>query len=338
MTPTLAFLLGDRNGIGPEIAAKLLADEDVRRAARIVAIGDREVFELGRRTAGVHFDYRVVADIDPAAPNDGSVRFLDRPTGAPAAADIGTATEPAGREVLDGLAFVVEQHRAGRIDGVVFAPFNKQAMRLGGLGRGDELDYVVERLGFTGNCGELNVLDRLWTSRVTSHVPLREVAGLLTVEGVLDAIALAHDSLAAAGFGRPRLAVAGLNPHAGDGGAFGREEIDVIAPAVERARQRGYAAEGPFPADTVFLRAQAGDYDCVVTMYHDQGQVAMKLMGFGRGVTVMGGIPLPMATAAHGTAYDIAGKGIARPDALRRAFEICVSMAAHRSGKAASAA
>jgi 4-hydroxythreonine-4-phosphate dehydrogenase len=294
------------------------------------------VFELGRRTAQTAFDYRVVDEIDPNAPADGTLRFVDRPTGEPAGATIGTATEAAGREVLAGLAFVVDEFRAGRIDGVVFAPFNKQAMRMGGLGRGDELDYVVERMGFRGNCGELNVLDRLWTSRVTSHVPLREVADLLTVDSVFDAIELAHDSLAAAGFARPRLAVAGLNPHAGDGGAFGREEIDVIAPAVERARQRGFAAEGPFPADTVFLRAQAGDYDCVVTMYHDQGQVAMKLMGFGRGVTVMGGIPLPITTAAHGTAYDIAGRGVARPDALRRAFEICVSMAAHKRGKAAA--
>ena len=129
-----------------------------------------------------------------------------------------------------------------------------------------------------------------------------------------------------AGYARPRIAVAALNPHAGDGGNFGREEIDVIAPAVAQGQKRQIAVEGPFPSDTVFLRARAGHFDAVLTMYHDQGQIAIKLLGFERGVTVLGGLPVPICTPAHGTAYDIAGKGIANVSATVQAFKLACAM------------
>jgi 4-hydroxythreonine-4-phosphate dehydrogenase len=133
--------------------------------------------------------------------------------------------------------------------------------------------------------------------------------------------------LRAAGLGKPRIAVAALNPHAGDGGNFGREEIDIIGPAVERAKARGLGVDGPYPADTVFVRAKGGQFDAVLTMYHDQGQIAMKLMGFDRGVTLLGGFPFPICTPAHGTAYDIAGKGIANSGATRAAVLLAANMA-----------
>ena len=152
---------------------------------------------------------------------------------------------------------------------------------------------------------------QLWNARVTSHISLAEVAARITTDAVLRAIRLTDGSMRKAGFARPRIAVAGLNPHAGDGGNFGREEIDAIEPAVAQARADGIATEGPFPADTVFLRAKGGAFDAVLTMYHDQGQIAMKLMGFDRGVTLLGGFDFPICTPAHGTAYDIAGQGIA---------------------------
>jgi 4-hydroxythreonine-4-phosphate dehydrogenase len=219
---------------------------------------------------------------------------------------------------------------------VCFTPFNKQAMHLGGLAHEDELRHVAHELGFTGVCGELNVLDELWTARVTSHVPLREVADLITPERVRDAVVLIDGALRAAGKEAPRIAVAGLNPHAGEGGVFGREEIDVIAPGVELARAAGAQVEGPYPADTLFLRARDGRYDAVVSMYHDQGQIGLKLMGFDRGVTVFGGLPIPIATPAHGTAYNIAGRNRADPRAIRQAFNLCTRMAAaHRRARAA---
>jgi 4-hydroxythreonine-4-phosphate dehydrogenase len=158
-------------------------------------------------------------------------------------------------------------------------------------------------------------------------VPLAAVTGLITEDAVLKATQLAHAALRAAGNPHPRIAVAGLNPHAGDGGIFGREEIDVIAPAIERARAEQIAAAGPYPADTVFVRARGGEFDAVVTMYHDQGQIAMKLMGFERGITILAGLPVPITTPAHGSAFDIAGKGAARVDALREAYLTACRMA-----------
>jgi 4-hydroxythreonine-4-phosphate dehydrogenase len=141
-------------------------------------------------------------------------------------------------------------------------------------------------------------------------------------------IQLIHESLVRAGIAAPRVGVCGLNPHNGDGGAYGREEIDVITPGVELARARGFAADGPYPADTMFVRAtrKSGGYDGVVTMYHDQGQIAMKLLGFERGVTVQGGLPMPITTPAHGTAYDIAGRGVANAGAMKNAFELACAM------------
>jgi 4-hydroxythreonine-4-phosphate dehydrogenase len=161
---------------------------------------------------------------------------------------------------------------------------------------------------------------------VTSHVALKDVSSLITVERIIAAIELVHLSLKLAAVEKPRIGVAALNPHAGDGGRFGREEIDIIAPAINRARAMEIIAEGPFPADTIFLKGLAGDYDAIVTMYHDQGQIAMKLAGFDHGVTVFGGVPFPVTTPAHGTAFDIVGKGQANVSAMHDAFDLACRM------------
>ena len=173
-------------------------------------------------------------------------------------------------------------------------------------------------LGFKGAATEFNILEGLWNARVTSHIPL--VGGIVAPYRSTrssQALELTATALRAAGFEPPRIGVAALNPHAGDGGNFGREEIDIIEPAVKKAKAKGLPADGPYPADTVFVRAKAGQFDAVLTMYHDQGQIAMKLLGFDRGVTLLGGFPFPICTPAHGTAYDIAGKGIANVGAAR---------------------
>lgn len=311
--PTLGLMLGDRNGIGSEITAHLLADPATYTEANLVVLGDPKVLAYGQQVTGLKLP--------------GQVNFLphtccpDEPIGT------GKVSSAAGAEVLDHLAQLLVLFKRREIDGIVFAPLNKLAMRRGGLAAGDELDFIVAKLGFNGNCGELNKLDRLWTSRVTSHIPLREVPAAITTPSVRAAIELAYDTLRSAGVEQPRIAVAGLNPHAGEGGTFGDEEERVIRPAIEQACSAGIDARGPYPSDTVFVAAKDGAYDAVVSMYHDQGQIALKLMGFGRGVTVMGGLPMPIVTAAHGTAYDIVGKGIARSDAMREAFRLCAAMA-----------
>ena len=221
----------------------------------------------------------------------------------------GQATLAGGRFATETFRRALLFAKAGHADAVFFTPFNKAAMRLAYRGYDDDVRFISDVLQQAGRASEFNVLDTLWNARVTSHVPLSEVSRSITGERIGQSLRLTDQCLRRAGFAMPRIAVAALNPHAGDGGNFGREEIDIIGPAVDAAKIEGLKVEGPFPSDTVFLRARAGHFDAVLTMYHDQGQIAMKLMGFERGVTLIGGLPFPVCTPAHGTAYDIAGKG-----------------------------
>jgi 4-hydroxythreonine-4-phosphate dehydrogenase len=253
--------------------------------------------------------------------------FIDLGHLDPASVILATATAEGGRFALTNYRQALTMARDGRADAVCFTPFNKNAMRLAHPVYDDEISFSADVVGLKGPASEFNMLEGLWNARVTSHIPLAEVASNITGERVLRALKLTDASMRTAGFERPRIAVAGLNPHAGDGGNFGREEIDAIGPAVEEAIAQGIATEGPFPADTVFLRARSGAFDAVLTMYHDQGQIAMKLMGFDRGVTLLGGFPFPICTPAHGTAYDIAGKGIANVGAARAAILLAAEMA-----------
>jgi 4-hydroxythreonine-4-phosphate dehydrogenase len=176
----------------------------------------------------------------------------------------------------------------------------------------------------------MNVLDGLWMSRATSHVSLRTALDQLTPERIADALTLADATMRNAGIATPRIAVAALNPHAGEGGLFGREEIEIIAPTIAAAAARGIACKGPYPADTVFLKAFGGEFDGVLAMYHDQGQIATKLKGFNRGVTVTAGLSTIFTTPAHGTAFDIVGRGIANTGALEQAIRLAARLATSR--------
>ena len=334
MKPTIGILLGDPSGVGLELSAKLLAEKEARERSNVVVIGDLRHLRKGEEIAGVSVPIRIVGDVAAADFERDTVAFIDFPTIDPADVPVGEASAEGGRSVYATIKEAIRLARAGAIDGFCFAPFNKFAIKLGGAPHGDEHVLFAMELEFDGPRCELNVLDNLWTTRVTSHIPLKDVAEHVTVERICDMTRLARDTLVSAGFARPRIAVCALNPHAGDGGQFGREEIDVIGPAIERSKGEGIAAAGPFPSDTVFVKARAGEFDAVVTMYHDQGQVAMKLMGFGRGVTVSGGLPIPITTPASGTAYDIVGKGIATPDGMRAAYELVCTMAAAKKAAA----
>ena len=299
---------GDPAGIGPELAEKLLHRSDTAEKANIILIGQKNSFA-----------FPSFVEVHPWS-------GLDAGTFQPKYA--GTEN---GKYMMEGLAEGVHLVTSGKADAFCFAPLNKTALRLGGMQSEDELRWFAEFLAYKGVCGELNVLQDLWTSRVTSHIPLKEVSSLLSIHKVFESIEMICNALKASGKASPRLAVCGLNPHNGDNGNYGDEEIRIIAPAVEMARAAGLPAEGPFPADTAFVRAirQDGGYDGVVTMYHDQGQIAMKLMGFEKGVTVHGGLPFPITTPAHGTAYDIVGKNVANPQAMLNAFELACRMGLH---------
>lgn len=327
MKPIIALAMGDPAGISPELTARLLTLDEVTAGARLVVIGDRRVLDEGARVAAVRLDLKTVSPDAGLSGEQERPVFIDLGHLDPASITRGTAAVEGGRFALANYRHALTLARDGRADAVCFTPFNKNAMRLAHPAYDDEISFSADVVALDGPASEFNVLDRLWNARVTSHIPLAEVAARITRERVLRAIRLTDASMRGAGFARPRIAVAGLNPHAGDGGNFGREEIDEIAPAVEQARAEGVATEGPFPADTVFLRARNGAFDAVLTMYHDQGQIAMKLMGFDRGVTLLGGFKFPICTPAHGTAYDIAGKGVAGIGATRAAVLLAIEMA-----------
>ena len=326
--PLIALAMGDPAGIGAELAVRLLSDDEVRQAADILLLGDRRVWALGSEQAGIEHD---LDDLDGFVAKGQALSdfgHLD-----PAGITVGHSSEAGGDFALTNFRIALKMAALGVADAVAFTPFNKHSMRLAEGDYVDEIGFIRRTIGAARDGSEFNILDEVWNARVTSHIPLGEVAGHITGERIAKAIDLTIDSMTAAGFERPRLAVAGLNPHAGDGGNFGREEIEVIEPAVRAAADRQLPVEGPFSPDTVFLRAKAGLHDAVLTMYHDQGQIAMKLMGFDRGITLIGGYPFPITTPAHGTAFDIAGQGKAHPGAAKRALTIGADMARRFKGK-----
>ncbi|KEA63954.1 4-hydroxythreonine-4-phosphate dehydrogenase [Marinobacterium lacunae] len=327
--PTVALTLGDPAGIGSELIAKLLSHRQVLEQANVVLVGDEWLWQRGQTIAGVQVELQPIVSLAEArAQAGGRPLFLAVDSVHPEEVEVGTARASGGASVLKVLDLCLAAVRDRQIDAICFAPLNKHAMKQAGMPFEDELHYFADYLNVDGFFCEFNTLGGLWTSRISSHVPLKDVPLYLEKGRIKQASQLIYRSLQAAGVAEPRVAVAALNPHGGDGGVCGREEIDIIAPAVEELNAEGVPVHGPFPADTIFLKARAGEYDAIVTMYHDQGQIAIKLLGFERGVTVQGGLPVPITTPAHGTAYDIAGQNRANVEATLQAFHIACRMGA----------
>ena len=328
--PVIALTLGDPAGIGPELIARLLGQTDAAQHANIVLVGDPWLWAEGQKIAGVQVataPVRSFAEVRARAPaNMGVVAWLGMDTVAPSQVQSGQAQAPGGASVLQVLNACMDAAKLREVDAICFAPLNKFAMKLGGLKHEDELHHFAKYLGVDSYFCEFNTLGDLWTSRVSSHIPLKDAASYLSRDRIKEATRLIYRSLQAAGVAQPKVAVAAFNPHGGDGGTCGREELEIIEPAVRELAAEGFPVGGPFPADTIFLKARDGEYQAIVTMYHDQGQIAIKLMGFSQGVTVQGGLPVPITTPAHGTAYDIAGQGKADVNATYNAFRIACRM------------
>ncbi len=328
--PVVALTLGDPAGIGPELIAKLLTRREVIGQAKVVLVGDPWLWEEGQAIAQITAPTRTVSNFEEVRSfPDGVPLFLSVETIHPGEAPRATVSSAAGDSVLKVLGTCLDAASAGLIDAICFAPLNKRSMGMSGMKFTDELHFFANHLKITSYVCEFNTLGTLWTSRVSSHVPLKDVVLYLTKERIIESVKLLYGALRSAGFEHPRVAVAALNPHAGDGGSFGREEIDIIAPAVSEANAEGYPVVGPFPADTIFLKARDGQYDGIVTLYHDQGQIALKLLGFDKGVTIHGGLPIPITTPAHGTAFDITGQNKANVEATVQAFLIACRMGLH---------
>ena len=246
----------------------------------------------------------------------------------------GEANEYCGASDLLQLDTAIDLCKAGKIEGFVFGPFHKGAMKMAGLHDESEHTYLAHAFNLTTPFCEVNMMDDLMTVRTTSHIPISEVSANITEQNLREAIELAE--ITGESFGhKPRIAVAALNPHCGEFGLCGREEVDVIQPTIEKVvKETGWNVTGPYSADTLFISALAGDFDVVVTMYHDQGQIALKLVGFQRCITVAGGQPYPIATCAHGTAFDKVGKGTATTDSFERAVKAVSRMALAKRAKA----
>lgn len=335
--PIIALYPGDCTGIGPEQTARIFAQDIGRDVAQRLFIGDSRVLELGKLQAGVEFDtYQVnrPSEIDGDRPG---VPVIDLGNTDPALYTPGAADPASGKVNGASLKAIIEFAKTGEIDALTFAPLHKRAMFDGGWPFPDEHRMFANFLGFSGLYSEMNVLDNQWMTRVTSHCSLREAVELVTHDRICDALTLANTTMINAGIAAPRIVVAALNPHSGEGGLFGMEEIEIIRPAVEHMAAQGINCEGPFPSDTVYLKAFRGDYDSVLAMYHDQGQIATKLKGFNKGVTITAGLDIVFTTPAHGTAYDIVGQGIADIGAYEAAIYLAARVASRKLAEKAAA-
>lgn len=324
--PILGILLGDAAGVGPEIVAKVAAKGILQEYSYPVIIGDIRVLKRGMKIANVDFPCYVIDDLADSDWKKG-LPVLDQNNLNPEEINLGEVSAYCGKASGDMLITAVNLYKEGLIDGFCFAPLNKGALKLAGFGYESEHYLFANLFNWTEPFGEVNVLDNLWAARVTSHIPVQDISSKLTVESILRAIILIHKTLKRAGLGNLKIAIAALNPHSGENGLCGREEIDIIIPAIEEARKLGIDVVGPYPSDILFIKAFQGEFKAVVTMYHDQGQIAMKLKGFEQGITIAGGFPAAIVTASHGTAYDIAGKGIAKTTAFENAVKMAATIA-----------
>lgn len=326
--PTVAMVLGDPAGVGPELVAKLLAQPAYRQKANVLLIADKAELHKGMEIAQTQFDYEEITAERLASYHftEGVPALIHHKCSHPAPFEYGKVTEQSGVYILETLKIAVDLAQAGYVQSICFAPLNKQAMHKGGLKYRDELHWFAEQTNFHDFVCELNVVDNIWAGRVTSHIPFKDIVPNLSVKAVVDCVRLLHKALTQAGVNNPKIAVQALNPHGGEGGVFGDEEITIITPGIEKAREYGIDVYGPFPGDTTMREVERLKIDGVVSMYHDQFSTALKLLGFERGVTVQGGIPIPITTANHGTAFDLHGKNVAIPTAFEAAFNIAVRM------------
>jgi len=320
--PTIGILLGDPSGIGPELISKLLAQQEVEKA-NILIIGEKNILYEADKLTGFNSNLEYVDGFDQIKFNGKNRFFLDLSKGENRNYGTSKASSESGRSVLNALNCALDLAKAKKIDAINFAPFNKTSMKLGGSTYQDELHLMADRLNVKSFFCEFNVIDNFWTGRVTSHIPIKEVPQHIKKENILKPIKLINEAMKLNGIKNPRVAVQALNPHA----EFGDEEEQEIIPAINEAKSLGINADGPLPCDTSFITSfKNKNHDCIVGMYHDGIQSGLKAFGFDRGITVQGGLPVPITTPAHGTAFDIAGKNIANLEPTLQSFKIVLKM------------
>jgi len=342
MKPTLAITIGDPAGIGPEIVAKTLADKETYRICNPVVVGDRDVMMMGIEVAEVSLEINTIESLSGACNQVGVIDLFDLANIDPDKVEMGKPRAITGAASAQYVIFAADLALAGTVDGIVTAPLNKEAMHLGGYKYPGHTELLAEKSG-TEDYAMMLVSGNLRVVHVTTHVPFRDIIENLTPERIGTTIRIANNACISLGIEHPRIAVAGLNPHSGDGGLFGDEEERIIQPAIDAARAEGLNVDGPVPPDTVFGKAAGGLYDIVVALYHDQGHIPVKLIGMKyddatgqwdsvSGVNVTLGLRFIRTSVDHGTAYGKAGRreGTANPQSLKEAIELAVMMAGPR--------
>jgi 4-hydroxythreonine-4-phosphate dehydrogenase len=322
----MALTLGDPAGVGPEIVLKAALDPETFRLCRPLAVGPAAVAADQAHALGLAVDVRPVSSVADARFQPGHLSILDTGELAPGEVRWGELSAAAGRAGVAAVERAARLAMAGEVDAIVTAPLNKEAIRLAGVPYPGHTEILGAVTG-SPTVAMLLVSDTLRVIHVSVHCSLREAIERVTEANVLRTIRTAHEALRRFGIERPRIAVAGLNPHAGEGGLFGEEEIQASRPAIEQARAEGLDVSGPWPPDTIFWRASRGEFDVVVAQYHDMGHIAIKMHGFEGGVNVTLGLPIVRTSVDHGTAFDIAGRGMARHQSLIAAIRVAVQLA-----------
>lgn len=324
----IAITMGDAAGIGPEIILKAL-DTYSPQSARTVVIGGYQIFGRAAEILQSPLSLNKIREVEEGNYQTGIVNILDLGEPDPARVSYGEVSQASGRSSILAIRKAYELSSAHPVKAIVSAPLNKKAMKEAGFDFSDECDLMADLTGAPMPM-MLLVSDKMRMATLSPlHVSLMDACVNVTAQRVLSALEILHGSLVSFGLAKPVIGVAALNPHAGEGGAIGTEEMREIVPAMRAAVERGFDVRGPFPADTIFFRASKGEFDAVLAMYHDQGRIAMKTADFGRITIAMIGVPVPFLTVAHGTAYDIAGNGKADAtnfvQVLRLANDIDVS-------------
>jgi 4-hydroxythreonine-4-phosphate dehydrogenase len=335
--PIIGISMGDPAGIGPEIIATALAKPRVYSLCRPVVIGDARVMRRACDFARVSLEIRSIHDVAAASFQPQAINVFDLGNADPESFELGRVSAVAGHAAFEAVRVMIELASAGKIAATVTAPIHKEALALAGHHFPGHTEIFAH---FTGTADVTMMLaaGKVRVVHVSTHVSLRQACDAVTRQRVLKVIQLGHDACRKLGIDRPKVGVAGLNPHASDGGLFGTEERDHIIPACEDARKQDIDVEGPQPADTFFPKVVAGAYDVAVAMYHDQGHIPTKLQGFKydaatqtwtsvNGINVSLGLPIVRASVDHGTAFDQAGKGTASDASLLDAIEYAARMA-----------
>ena len=323
----LVVTMGDPSGIGPEIVVKALSRTD---RPPCVVLGRSEVIEAAAERFAPGRPFATVGTIEQATGDRHCIEVLDT-GGSGEPLPVGEVSAASGLAAFAAIRAGIELARTGRASGLVTAPIHKEALAAAGLPYPGHTEMLAE-LGGGGQVAMMLANEEVRTVLVTIHCSLRDAIARIDHAAELAAIRLAHEGCRALGIMRPRVAVAGLNPHAGEGGLFGREEIEIIAPAIETARAEQIDASGPWPGDTVFMQARRGRFDVVVAQYHDQGLIPVKYLGVEDGVNITLGLPFVRTSPDHGTAFDIAGHGIADAGSLSTAIRYANRLAAARAG------